>query len=349
MSRPTLLDYISEATLRNFVGATIFDRGKAYYRQQRVTIYNASMFQAECVVEGSEEYYVKISAQRNGLGYNCDCPYGGVCKHVIASALAVRDFLTESKSPDWRDSLREWAQAPVAQTRAGYSRKFLLVLAMQKNTYYANSWNLAAYRLYMSHIPEADRGLEWKNPAVLGEYLENNKAVAEHAEVCYSFSEYAGCVNLDFKDTLIVASMLGQRSYYGMSDSFWNVMWEISIPIFAGTDRKPLKTPLTLLPEPGRISLAFNREEAGVRLTPVAQVGGQVIPLDPKKDGLVNTSPLIFMADQYLFRVEKPQSAQLIEKMLEEGNLLIPPEDEQEFVGSFMPALLPKVDVKFAK
>ena len=44
-------------------------------------------------VEGTDDYNVEISMDGNEIeSWYCDCPYEGeICKHVVATLLAIRD------------------------------------------------------------------------------------------------------------------------------------------------------------------------------------------------------------------------------------------------------------------
>jgi len=78
-------------------------RGRAYYKDGRV--WEVSLFEnnsrAVCEVNGDlGEYTVEISADKTSgeLTFDCDCPYaddGNFCKHMVASALELKDYLNE--------------------------------------------------------------------------------------------------------------------------------------------------------------------------------------------------------------------------------------------------------------
>ena len=75
-------------------------RGHAYYKDGRVwdITLTGNNRRAICMVDGdSGEYSVEIEVdQKSGeLYFECDCPYAEehFCKHMVAAALELSDFL----------------------------------------------------------------------------------------------------------------------------------------------------------------------------------------------------------------------------------------------------------------
>jgi uncharacterized Zn finger protein len=87
------LPQISEVDIQRLAGATIFERGRRYYRGKQVfdLVLRGDLLYA--AVQGSEydPYQVSIRFADDGLASAvCSCPYeGAVCKHVVAALLVV--------------------------------------------------------------------------------------------------------------------------------------------------------------------------------------------------------------------------------------------------------------------
>jgi uncharacterized Zn finger protein len=86
--------HFTEATLASYAAPQIIERGRAYYKQGRVSslVWRGSILFAE--VEGSEgeAYLVRCTCQEQDLlTATCTCPYdwGGWCKHIVATCLAL--------------------------------------------------------------------------------------------------------------------------------------------------------------------------------------------------------------------------------------------------------------------
>jgi len=84
----------------------VYHRGREYYDSGCVTeaSYNKDKVRLKTIVEGNSVYTVTITLQKGQVYGECTCPYGGGCKHVIASllfAIEQRDIeiIPDAKSP----------------------------------------------------------------------------------------------------------------------------------------------------------------------------------------------------------------------------------------------------------
>jgi uncharacterized Zn finger protein len=78
-------------------GERYFQRGLNYFRQGRVAELEEFGDSIEAIVEGTEEYVVKLAAKSGGLEHDCNCPLGlddAFCKHCVAVALQWLDGQT---------------------------------------------------------------------------------------------------------------------------------------------------------------------------------------------------------------------------------------------------------------
>jgi len=71
-----------------YINETILDRGLTYFKNGHITsLEELSPGEFEAVVEGTEDYEVRLKIQNNNVTeYSCSCPYdyGSVCKHIVA-------------------------------------------------------------------------------------------------------------------------------------------------------------------------------------------------------------------------------------------------------------------------
>ena len=68
-----------------------FDRGEAYFADDRVLSLVEHSGKLTASVSGTEDYVVIFSVRDNALDYDCSCPVGadgGFCKHCVAAGLA---------------------------------------------------------------------------------------------------------------------------------------------------------------------------------------------------------------------------------------------------------------------
>ena len=85
---------LTKDVILRIAGARYFQRGLNYFRQGRVTEMEEFGDSVEAIVEGTEEYVVKLAAKSGGLEYECNCSLGlddAFCKHCVAVALAWLD------------------------------------------------------------------------------------------------------------------------------------------------------------------------------------------------------------------------------------------------------------------
>ena len=97
---------ISEEDIQECCDLKIYHRGIEYYNNSNVreVIYDSSIKVLKTEVEGNSNYIVKITLDQGEVSGSCSCPYGDVCKHIIATLLyAINDdsefeIIPESKS-----------------------------------------------------------------------------------------------------------------------------------------------------------------------------------------------------------------------------------------------------------
>jgi uncharacterized Zn finger protein len=85
-----LSQHITRDLILRLAGERYFQRGLNYFRQGRVAEMEEFGDCIEAIVEGTEEYVVKLAAKSAGLEHDCNCPLGlddAFCKHCVAVAL----------------------------------------------------------------------------------------------------------------------------------------------------------------------------------------------------------------------------------------------------------------------
>jgi len=91
MSQSNLLSKcLTREQVLRLAGEHYFERGLSYFRQGRVTEFEDFGESVEAIVEGTEEYVVRLECKSKGLEHDCNCPLGEdgeFCKHCVAVAL----------------------------------------------------------------------------------------------------------------------------------------------------------------------------------------------------------------------------------------------------------------------
>ena len=80
---------VALAQLRDWAGEAVFKRGQDYELRGRVRELSATAEGGLVAwVQGSERYATRVFLRADQLESDCTCPYGSICKHAVAVALA---------------------------------------------------------------------------------------------------------------------------------------------------------------------------------------------------------------------------------------------------------------------
>jgi uncharacterized Zn finger protein len=90
---------ITDDELMEMAGPGAFERGYRYYRDGRVGDFEIRGSQVLSLVSGTDLYRVELRHDDAGLNGSCNCPASdgiAFCKHCVATALGLRDYLAET-------------------------------------------------------------------------------------------------------------------------------------------------------------------------------------------------------------------------------------------------------------
>src|SRR5262249_42963800 len=117
---------LSDDIIARQTDAGSFSRGKTYFRGKRIfnAVRRGPLLRARCRGSSGGPYIVQAilapadrAKTKNPITYQCTCPRGGFCKHVVALLLT---WIDKPESFDVRP--------PIADLLAGKSREELLAL-----------------------------------------------------------------------------------------------------------------------------------------------------------------------------------------------------------------------------
>jgi uncharacterized Zn finger protein len=106
--------------LKDLAGGRVFARGDAYWRDGRVQILAADEACVRARVAGSEDYRVELTGQGTAVAGTCTCPAFEdqlVCKHMVATALAVNDAGAGAEASAGLARIREYLETRPACAR----------------------------------------------------------------------------------------------------------------------------------------------------------------------------------------------------------------------------------------
>jgi len=136
--------------LRERVPEIIFKQGLEYYKQGRVKITNWDQTSVVAAVQGTDPYVVRLSSDGRFFESICTCPYSYVCKHAVATALAViEDHFHEDEvliESNWREYFEKILA--IQRVNIDFSEevrwKLIYVIHILENY-----WNLQPVKVYM--------------------------------------------------------------------------------------------------------------------------------------------------------------------------------------------------------
>jgi tetratricopeptide (TPR) repeat protein len=84
-----LFDTITVDDLYDYFDTVIYQRGQKYYEygQVKKVESDADNTSIAAIVKGRKEYLTRLFLHEGAVWGKCDCPYGGTCKHIVATFL----------------------------------------------------------------------------------------------------------------------------------------------------------------------------------------------------------------------------------------------------------------------
>ena len=92
---------ITDDTIREVCTAAVYERGETYFSEGRIQQLSRFDSTITGTVRGSRDYDVQLDVEADGFAPQCSCPYDGpgVCKHVVAVLLRLKDDSSEDMAP----------------------------------------------------------------------------------------------------------------------------------------------------------------------------------------------------------------------------------------------------------
>lgn len=97
---------ITKKLLKSLASDSSYSRGNEYYLDGQVKDITFENGGYSAIVWGADQYFVKISDLNDKLIFSCSCPYdwGGICKHCVATGLAVMNNDSQKPSNTGNDN-----------------------------------------------------------------------------------------------------------------------------------------------------------------------------------------------------------------------------------------------------
>ena len=319
-------------------------RGIAYSQQGRVRLVRVDRDEAEARVTGAEVYTVLVEIDDKDVMAICDCPISGgdpdiVCKHQVAAALILRNYLRAHPPQTWETVLAQAVKA--GPRRSTPSARQVLLFSLQ--TRHSN-WAVYPYSLPLSHFGEGVIG----DAEALAKIIKQ-EALSKQAKPLRSQIDPRRFVSASGDDNtaLNLVSLAGQISYsYYYERSF---ECRAILPLlaggflFRGREQDPLQVPVRVSSETGIAQVELTQTPEGMALHSFITLGDRKFPLTPEKTAVVADDPLWLLSSNTLYPVE--EGTGLVTTLLDNPDLLVPPDETQTFFDKFLLPLAERVPV----
>ncbi|MEA3350644.1 MAG: SWIM zinc finger family protein, partial [Chloroflexota bacterium] len=249
----TLKDILEKKKLRAYAGNTIYQRGVAYYRQGRVWVVSANSYEAQCTVQGTHSYDVRLWISNGKLGSMCTCPYarkGWFCKHMVAAGLAVEQNLRTLSPSAWRHRLNQTLERSAPVRDSSIANPFWLFLSLQSG-YHGKE--LVPYRLWVDRVPDGVLPpLDDLTAEAMKELVRHNQWILSHIKQLQKGAKMDSCVNCGPEEIAAVNLIREQdtsryvTNYYHSYRTFplassLGLLARLDVPLFQEDGNNPMK------------------------------------------------------------------------------------------------------------
>ena len=308
-------------------------RGLAYYKDGNAwSVELITKREAIILVDGnSGEYTVEIEVDKETgeLSFDCDCPYAEAhfCKHVIAAALELSEYLKAEDDIDydednltsvlpafsgnWQNTLKETlALAPRRSSTSPNLSRYVLAILLTRSQmgYYGYGSNARPSYSYSIEplIIKANKwyelaGGEKKTPQEINAFLETNKKWIKASERMFQHTNPLGCLNLD-TDAASLVNILSDSMRYGIGTSnlpmLLSMLAKFSIPMFLGSHYpEKIERRIHLLPNPIEIKIDLQNDENKLTLQAGYEHEGTFKHIQRKVEPISNNPAWVLLDD----------------------------------------------------
>jgi len=323
-------------------------RGHAYYKEERVWDINLSKDGSSvvCLVDGnSDEYTVQIEVDQTSgqLYFDCTCPYAenNFCKHMIAAALEVSEYLKDEEdefeedeeefiprlpaqtSKNWQNKLNETLALIPRRSSSSHIRYVaLVVLTRSRFGYYGYGSSYPSSYFY-SLEPFIIKASEWNllgegsltSPQEIDRFLNSNKKWIRAGERLHQQMNPLGCLNLNREAASFVNFLTHADNMYGVSSSlsmYLSMLVKLDIPLFLGSlYPEKIERRLHILPDPVEIEIDIRRTETKLVLQAGFQKDDSFTYID-KKIETITKDPTWILMDDYVAEIQNVQASTIL-------------------------------------
>jgi non-specific serine/threonine protein kinase len=342
-------------------GAAIYNQGMALYNQGQVEVEEVTTQNAVCEVRDFAVYEVFIEISESYLYLRCDCEvaaHGKICRHDVAAALAVFNYLRRSQPIPWTEQLSPHLYAGQKRNRPTTPKRYWLFFSLQNNPYGFNSiWKIFPYTIPYASVPKELRQLPGGSDAdAIDGLLQALPALGEQAKQVHTTLNPVGCINCN-QESAVLANLVIDRerayTYHYASfplEDYLAIISGTHSPLYMGNYNDPAKKRLHILPHPADLSINLTRNEQGLNLRARLDLPDRSIHLDQLHEDnpvqIISQYPIWVLVDQYLFKIENEANSEILKTWIANPNVHIPAKDEDQFLEKYFLQMVQQVRVE---
>jgi non-specific serine/threonine protein kinase len=342
-------------------GAAIYNQGMALYNQGQVEVEEVTTQNAVCEVRDFAVYEVFIEISESYLYLRCDCEvaaHGKICRHDVAAALAVFNYLRRSQPIPWTEQLSPHLYAGQKRNRPTTPKRYWLFFSLQNNPYGFNSiWKIFPYTIPYASVPKELRQLPGGSDAdAIDGLLQALPALGEQAKQVHTTLNPVGCINCN-QESAVLANLVIDRerayTYHYASfplEDYLAIISGTHSPLYMGNYNDPAKKRVHILPHPADLSINLTRNEQGLNLGARLDLPDRSIHLDQLREDnpvqIISQYPIWVLVDQYLFKIENEANSEILKTWIANPNVHIPAKDEDQFLEKYFLQMVQQVRVE---
>jgi non-specific serine/threonine protein kinase len=342
-------------------GAAIYNQGMALYNQGQVEVEEVTTQNAVCEVRDFAVYEVFIEISESYLYLRCDCEvaaHGKICRHDVAAALAVFNYLRRSQPIPWTEQLSPHLYAGQKRNRPTTPKRYWLFFSLQNNPYGFNSiWKIFPYTIPYASVPKELRQLPGGSDAdAIDGLLQALPALGEQAKQVHTTLNPVGCINCN-QESAVLANLVIDRerayTYHYASfplEDYLAIISGTHSPLYMGNYNDPAKKRVHILPHPADLSINLTRNEQGLNLRARLDLPDRSIHLDQLREDnpvqIISQYPIWVLVDQYLFKIENEANSEILKTWIANPNVHIPAKDEDQFLEKYFLQMVQQVRVE---
>ena len=340
---PEILD---SYPLSRYANDGVIQRGKQYFRKDKVFEIEVDGSHAHCLVEGSydEDYEVQIHLRgESQLNTSCTCPHAAqvlICKHIVASIMAVSDLLKTTSKPtlnNWERKLNNTLENLPKQKNARKAKPYLALFFLQRQKYYQKIEFSLSVRILKESI-WINNYIADKDPAEIHKTLKATHNWERYIDRPYRKVNPAGCLNLPSEGISIFNFIIQAGGYYaGIGDftAYLPLLAKMNATIFLVDGYDEIQSKIDILPEPVEIKAALIQNKNGYMLQAGVDRDGKIYTSAKENLDVVSENPPWVLLGENLVSVTNPESLALLSAF----PLQIPFEEEEHFRSTYLSQL----------